>query len=103
MFPRQDRHALVLTVVASDGRQKYLAGVRYKRDTPVVAAFCPILFCVDYSTMVIAYFHWCGTSSPPTNTNDDIEQSPPQGVITVEDDLEQLNGDSVRSDSLSVR
>ena len=36
------------------------------------------------------------------NTNDDIEQSPAQGEITVEGDLEQLNEDSVRSDSLSV-
>ena len=41
--------------------------------------------------------------APPPNTNDDIEQSPAQGGITVEGDLEQLNGDSVRSDSLSVR
>ena len=40
--------------------------------------------------------------APPLNTNDDIEQSPAQGRITVERDLEQLNGDSVRSDSLSV-
>ena len=41
--------------------------------------------------------------APPPNTNDDIEQSPALGNITVEGDLEQLNGDSVRSDSLSVR
>ena len=40
---------------------------------------------------------------PPPNTNDDIKQYPSQGGITVEgDDLEQLNGESVRSDSLSV-
>ena len=32
-----------------------------------------------------------------------IEQSPAQGGITVEGDLEQLKGDSVRSDSLFVR
>ena len=38
--------------------------------------------------------------APPSNTNDDIEQSPSQGGITVEGDLEQLNGDSVWSDSL---
>ena len=48
-------------------------------------------------------FPCCDTSPPPPNTNDNIEQSPAQGGITVEDDLEQLNGDSVRSDSLSVR
>ena len=51
---------------------------------------------------MIAYFHCCGTSPPPPNTNDKIEQSPAQGGITVEGDLEQLNGDSVRSDSFSV-
>ena len=28
--------------------------------------------------------------APPPNTNDDIEQSPAQGRITVESDLEQL-------------
>ena len=41
--------------------------------------------------------------APPPNTNDDIEQSLAQGGIIVEGDLEQLNRDSVRSDSLSVR
>ena len=39
----------------------------------------------------------------PPNTNDDIEQSPSQGGITVEGDLEQLNGDSARSNNYSVR
>ena len=38
--------------------------------------------------------------APSPNTNNDIEQSPAQGGITVGGDLEQLNGDSVRSDSL---
>ena len=77
-----------------------LAGVRYQRDTPVVSALCPILLFMEY--------HDDGTFSllrhlvPPPNTNDDIEQSPAQGGITVESDLEQLNGDSVRSDGLSV-
>ena len=52
---------------------------------------------------MMAYFCCCGTSPPPRNTNDDIEQSPAQGEITLEYDLEQLNGDSVRSDNLSVR
>ena len=32
-----------------------------------------------------------------------FEQSPPQGGITIEGYREQLNGDSVRSDSLCVR
>ena len=41
--------------------------------------------------------------APSKNTNDDIEQSPAQGGIIVEGDLEQFNGNSVRSDSLSVR
>ena len=53
---------------------------------------------------MMASFHCCGTSPPPPpNTGDDIEHSPAKGGITVEGDLEQLNGDSVRSDSLSVR
>ena len=52
---------------------------------------------------MMASFHCCGTSPPRPNTNDDIEQSPAQGGIAVEGDLEQLDGDSVRSDSLSVR
>ena len=51
----------------------------------------------------MASFYCCGTSPPPQNTNDDIEQSPAQGGITVEGCLEQFNGDSVRSNSLSVR
>ena len=33
--------------------------------------------------------------TPPPNTNDDIEQPPAQGGITVEGDFEQLNGDSI--------
>ena len=40
---------------------------------------------------------------PPPNTNDDIDQSPAQSGIAVEGDFEQLNRDSVRSDSISVR
>ena len=40
--------------------------------------------------------------APPLNTNDDIEQYPAQNGITVEGDFEQLNGDSVRSDNLSI-
>ena len=41
--------------------------------------------------------------APPPNANGDHEQSPAQGGTTVGGVLEQLNGDSVRSDSLSVR
>ena len=46
-----------------------------------------------------AYFYFCDPPPPPPNpyTNDDIEQSPSQGGITFKGDLEQLNGDSVRS------
>ena len=51
---------------------------------------------------MMASYHRCGTSPLPSNTNDDIELSPSQGRIAVEGDLEQLNGDSVRCDSLSV-
>ena len=50
---------------------------------------------------MMAYFYCYGTSPP--NTNDGIEQSPSPGAIIVEGGLEQLNGESVRSDSLSVR
>ena len=52
---------------------------------------------------MMASFHGCGTSPPSTHTNDDIEQSPAQGGIAVEGNVEQLNRDFVRSDSLSLR
>ena len=45
---------------------------------------------------MVAYFHCCGTPAPP-NINDDIELFPSQGGIAVEGDLEQFNGDSIRS------
>ena len=103
LFLRQNPHALtVLAEAASDDLQQYRAGVRYQGDTPVVAALCPILLFVKYHGDGI--FPLLRHIAPPPNTNDDIEQSPAQGGITVEGDLEQLNGDSVRSDSLlSVR
>ena len=102
LFLRQDPHATTVLVEAvSDGLQQYLAGVRYQRDAPVVAALCPILLFVEYHDDGI--FPLLRYLAPLPNTNDDIEQSPAQGNITVEGDLEQLNGDSVRSDSLSVR
>ena len=50
----------------------------------------------------MAYFHCCG-ALPPSKYINDIEQSPARGGIIVESDLEQLNEDSVRSDSISVR
>ena len=81
--------------------QQYLAGVRYQPDALVVAALCPILRFMEYHDDDI--FPLLRHLAPPLNTNDNIEQSPAQGRITVEGDLEQLNGDSVRSDSLSVR
>ena len=49
LFLRQDPHVLaVLAEAASDDRQQYLAGVRYQRNTPVVAALCPILLFAEY-------------------------------------------------------
>ena len=75
--------------------------MRYQRDAPVVAALCPILFFVEYHDDGI--FPLLRHLATPPNTNDDIEQPPAQGGITVEGDLEQLNGDSIRSDSVSVR
>ena len=86
---------------ASDDLQQYLAGVRYQRDAPVVAELCPILLFMEYHDDGI--FPLLRHLPPPPSTGDDIEQSLPQGGITVECDIEQLNGDSVRSDSLSVR
>ena len=102
LFLRQDPHALtVLTEAASDDLHQYLAGVRYQRDIPVVAVFCPILLFVEYHDDSI--FPLLRHLVPLPNTNGDIEQSPVQGGITIEGNLEPLNGDSVRSDSLSVR
>ena len=102
LFLRQDPHVLtVLAEAASDDLQQYLAGVRYQRDAPVVAALCPILLFVKCHDGGI--FPLLRHLAPPPNTNDDIEQSPAQGGIPVEGDLEQLDRDSVRSDSLSVR
>ena len=52
---------------------------------------------------MMAYFHsLLRHLGPSPNINDDIEPSPAQDGITVEGDLDQLNGDFVRSDSLSV-
>ena len=75
--------------------------MRYEREAPVAAALCPILLFVEYHDDGIFPLPRHLALSP--NTNDDTEQSPAQGGITVEGDLEQLNGDSVWSDSLSVR
>ena len=55
-----------------------------------------------WSTLMMASFHCRGTSPPPPNANDDVEQSLSQGGITVEGDLEQLDGNSIRSNGLSV-
>ena len=69
MFLRQDPHALtVLVEAASDGLQQYLAGVRYQRDAPVVAAFCPILFFMEYHDDDI--FPVLRHLAPLPNTND---------------------------------
>ena len=102
MFLRQDPHALALLAeAASDDLQQYFAGVRYQRDAPVAAELCPILRFMEYHDDGI--FSLLQHLAPPPNMSDDIEQSPAQGGIIVEGDLEQLNGESVRSDSLSVR
>ena len=88
--------------MASNDLQRYLPGVRYQPSTSVVATLCPILLFVEYHDDGI--FPLRRNPPPPhLNTSDDIEQSPSQGGITVDRDLEQLNGDFVRSDSLSVR
>ena len=101
LFLRQDLHALaVLAEAASDNFQQHLAGVHYQRDAPVGAALCSILLFMEYHDDGI--FPLLRHLVPPPNTNDDIEQSPTQGGITIEGDLEQLNGDPVRPDSRSV-
>ena len=102
LLPRQDPHALaVLAEAASGDLQQYLAGVRYQRDAPAVATLCPILLSMEYHDD--GMFPLLQHLAPPPNTNDDTEPSSAQGGIIIEGDLEQLNGDSVRSDSLSVR
>ena len=101
-IPRQDPHALtVLAEAASDDLQQYLAGVRYQRDAPVVAGLYPILsFCKYHDDGIFPLLRHL---APPPNTNDDIEQSPAQSGVTIEGDPEQLDEDSIRSDSFSVR
>ena len=102
LFLPQDPHAFtVLAEAASDDLEQYLAGVRYQRDAPITVALCLILLFVEYHDDGI--FPLLRHLAPPPNTNDDIEQSPVQSGITVEGDPEQLNGDSVRYDSVSVR
>ena len=81
--------------------QQYLADVRYQPDTPVFVTLCSALLFVEYHDDVI--FPLLRHLPPPSNTNRDIDQSLSQGRITVKGDLEQLNGDSVRSGSRSVR
>ena len=98
---RQETHAhALLSEAVSDYIQQYLTGVRYKRDASVVAALCPILLFVEYNDDGIFSLL---RPPPSANTDDDIQQSPSQGGVIVELDLEQLNGDSVRSESLSIR
>ena len=91
----------VLAKAATDDLQQYFAGMSYQRDAPVVPALCSILLVVEYNDDGI--FPLLRHLAAPPNTNEDIEQSPAQGGITYEGDFEELNGDSVRSDSLSVR
>ena len=102
LFLPQDPHAFtVLAEAASDDLEQYLAGMRYQRDAPITVALCLILLFVEYHDDGI--FPLLRHLDPPPNMNDDIEQSPVQSGITVEGDPEQLNGDSVRYDSVSVR
>ena len=76
LFLRQDSHALAVVAEAtSDDLQQYLAGEHYQRDAPVVAALCPILFL--WSTMMMAYFHYCGTT-PPLHIRTTISSSLPR-------------------------
>ena len=51
--------------------------------------------------MMMAYFH-CYATSPPSKYERRYQQYPAQGGITVEGDFEEVDEDSVRSDSLSV-
>ena len=63
-----------------------LAGVRYQRVTPVVATLCPILLFVEYHDDGI--FPLVRHLSPPSNTNDDIEQSSTQDGIADQVDFQ---------------
>ena len=85
----------VLTEVASDDLKQYLAGVRYQRDAPIVAALCPILLFMEYHDDGIHPL--LRHLAPHPDTNDGIEQSSVKGGITIEGNLDLLNGDSVRS------
>ena len=87
---RQDPHALaVLAEATSDDLQQHLAGVRYQRDAPVVAALCPILLFKEYhDDDILPLLRHLAHAS---NTNDVIEQSQAQGGIIVEGDLKYYN------------
>ena len=89
----------VVTEAASNDLQQYLAGVHHQRDTPVVAARCPIFLLVEH--LGGCGFPLLRNVSPRPNADDDVEQSLSQGGITVEGDLEQIDGNSIRSNSLS--
>ena len=59
--------------MASDYFQQYLAGVLHQRNTPVVAALCPILLLVEHLDDGVFVLLW--DVSPSPNDNDDVEQS----------------------------
>ena len=103
MFLRQHPHApAVLAEAAGDDFQHYLAGVRYQRDAPVVAALCPILLFMEYHDDGI--FPLLRHLAPPLQIQTTMSSSPRRRAGSpFEGDLEQLNGDSVQSGSLSVR
>ena len=90
----------MVTEAASDDRQQYLAGVCHQRDTPVVAELCPILLFVEHLDNGVFPLLW--NVSLPLHAIDDVEQSLSQGGITVEGDLQQLDGNSIRFNSLPV-
>ena len=79
LFLWQDPHALaVFAEAASDDLQQYLAGVRYQRDAPVVAARWRILLFMkrhhdDDIFLLLRHL------APPPNRNHDIEPSLTQG------------------------
>ena len=74
--------------------------MHYQRDTLVVVTLFPILLFVEYHDdgIFLLMLH----PLPPPTTNDDIEQSPVRGGITIEGDLEQLNRDSVRPTAVPI-
>ena len=80
--------------------KQYLAGLCYQRDTPIVAALCPILLFVEYHDDGI-FLHCC--RPPPLQIQTTMISSRfyrRRDHHSLSVTLNQLDGDFARSDSL---